>query len=80
MNPHEIKQDHFQYVIFHPWGCPQRRAFETGGKYTYITQKENLPWELKQCGMTDTEIMESMNKEIPRVNVSRKKAVEVSHA
>jgi hypothetical protein len=56
MKSHEIKRDKFQYIIKHPWGCPQRKAFESEGKYTYITQKVNLPWELRQCGMSEAEI------------------------
>lgn len=53
---HFIKRDRFQYVVFHPWGdCKQRRGDRSGMKYTYITQKENLPWELNQCGISPEE-------------------------
>lgn len=57
MKNHEIKRDKFQYIIKHPWGCPQRVGDRSGMNYTYITQRVNLPWELRQCGMTETEIL-----------------------
>lgn len=55
MSEHTIKRDRFQYVVFHPWGCPQRKGDRAGTKYTYITQKENLAWELGQCGLSAEE-------------------------
>ena len=56
MKEHTIKRDKFQYVIFHPWEiCKQRRGSNSGMKYTYITQKANLTWELDQCGLSSQE-------------------------
>ena len=56
MSEHTIKRDRFQYVVFHPFGdCKQRKGNRAGIKYTYITQKENLPWELGQCGLSAEE-------------------------
>ena len=64
MSQHVIKKDKLQYIISHPYGnCKQRVGVKSGMKLTYITQKNNLPWELKQCGLSDVEIDQLTIKE-----------------
>ena len=62
-NGHKMGRDMWQFVIRHPNTCKQREKATITGEYTYITQKNNLPWELRQCGMTDTQINE-LTKEL----------------
>ena len=52
---HKIGKDPYQWIIFHPKSCKQRAKHTVTRQYTYITQKENLPWELGQCGLSAEE-------------------------
>lgn len=56
MNAHTIKRDKYQWIISHPWGCKQRKGMDSSMRQTFITRKENLAWDLGQCGLSKEEL------------------------